>query len=171
MTPMMKQYLEVKNSYKDCLVLFRLGDFYETFLDDAKLVSKELQIVLTSRNGVPMAGVPYHSINGYLKKLVTAGYKVAICEQTEDPAFAKGLVKREVTRVVTPGTIVEDELLPESENNYIIAVGEADELFIMATADVSTGEVALSSAEDLEAMKDFIVATGPSQILLRESLK
>jgi len=168
---MMKQYLEVKNSYKDCLVLFRLGDFYETFLDDAKLVSKELQIVLTSRNGVPMAGVPYHSINGYLKKLVTAGYKVAICEQTEDPALAKGLVKREVTRVVTPGTIVEDELLPESENNYIIAVGEADELFIMATADVSTGEVALSTAEDLESMKDFIVATGPSQILLRESLK
>jgi DNA mismatch repair protein MutS len=171
MTPMMKQYLEVKNSYKDCLVLFRLGDFYETFLDDAKLVSKELQIVLTSRNGVPMAGVPYHSINGYLKKLVTAGYKVAICEQTEDPALARGLVKREVTRVVTPGTIVEDELLPESENNYIIAVGEADELFIMATADVSTGEVALSTAEDLESMKDFIIATGPSQILLRESLK
>jgi len=171
MTPMMKQYLEVKNSYKDCLVLFRLGDFYETFLDDAKLVSKELQIILTSRNGVPMAGVPYHSINGYLKKLVTAGYKVAICEQTEDPALARGLVKREVTRVVTPGTIVEDELLPESENNYIIAVGEADELFIMATADVSTGEVALSTAEDLESMKDFIVATGPSQILLRESLK
>ncbi len=168
---MMKQYLEVKNSYKDCLVLFRLGDFYETFLDDAKLVSKELQIVLTSRNGVPMAGVPYHSINGYLKKLVTAGYKVAICEQTEDPALARGLVKREVTRVVTPGTIVEDELLPESENNYIIAVGEADELFIMATADVSTGEVALSTAEDLESMKDFIIATGPSQILLRESLK
>ncbi|KUK85717.1 MAG: DNA mismatch repair protein mutS, partial [Mesotoga infera] len=160
-----------KNSYKDCLVLFRLGDFYETFLDDAKLVSKELQIVLTSRNGVPMAGVPYHSINGYLKKLVTAGYKVAICEQTEDPALARGLVKREVTRVVTPGTIVEDELLPESENNYIIAVGEADELFIMATADVSTGEVALSTAEDLESMKDFIIATGPSQILLRESLK
>ncbi len=168
---MMKQYLEVKNSYKDCLVLFRLGDFYETFLDDAKLVSKELQIVLTSRNGVPMAGVPYHSINGYLKKLVTAGYKVAICEQTEDPALARGLVKREVTRVVTPGTIVEDELLPESENNYIIAVGEADELFIMATADVSTGEVSLSTAEDLESMKDFIIATGPSQILLRESLK
>jgi DNA mismatch repair protein MutS len=171
MTPMMKQYLEVKNSYKDCLVLFRLGDFYETFLDDAKLVSKELQIVLTSRNGVPMAGVPYHSINGYLKKLVTAGYKVAICEQTEDPALARGLVKREVTRVVTPGTIVEDEFLPESDNNYIIAVGEADELFIMATADVSTGEVALSTAEDLESMKDFIIATGPSQILLRESLK
>ena len=168
---MMKQYLEVKNSYKDCLVLFRLGDFYETFLDDAKLVSKELQIVLTSRNGVPMAGVPYHSINGYLKKLVTAGYKITIYEQTEDPALARGLVKREVTRVVTPGTIVEDELLPESENNYIIAVGEADELFIMATADVSTGEVALSTAEDLESMKDFIIATGPSQILLRESLK
>ncbi|MBN2253532.1 MAG: DNA mismatch repair protein MutS [Kosmotogaceae bacterium] len=168
---MMKQYLEVKNSYKDCLVLFRLGDFYETFLDDAKLVSKELQIVLTSRNGVPMAGVPYHSINGYLKKLVTAGYKVAICEQTEDPALAKGLVKREVTRVVTPGTIVEDELLPESENNYIIAIGEADELFIIAMADVSTGEVALSAAEDLESMKDFIVAAGPSQILLRDSLK
>jgi len=102
---------------------------------------------------------------------VTAGYKVAICEQTEDPALARGLVKREVTRVVTPGMIVEDELLPESENNYIIAVGEADELFIMATADVSTGEVALSTAEDLESMKDFIIATGPSQILLRESLK
>ncbi|HNS35819.1 MAG TPA: DNA mismatch repair protein MutS, partial [Mesotoga sp.] len=139
MTPMMKQYLEVKRNYKDCLVLFRLGDFYETFLDDAKLVSNELQIVLTSRNGVPMAGVPYHSVNGYLKKLVEAGYKVAICEQTEDPALAKGLVKREVTRVVTPGTLVEDELLPENANNYIVSIGKAEENFVLATADVSTG--------------------------------
>ncbi|MCB1224098.1 MAG: DNA mismatch repair protein MutS, partial [Mesotoga sp.] len=171
MTPMMKQYLEVKNNYKDCLVLFRLGDFYETFLDDAKLVSNELQIVLTSRNGVPMAGVPYHSINGYLKKLVDAGHKVAICEQTEDPALAKGLVKREVTRVVTPGTIVEDELLPEAENNYIIAIGKSGEFFIIVLADVSTGEVIISEAEDLISLKDFIVASQPSQVLLRESLK
>ncbi len=171
MTPMMKQYLEVKNNYKDCLVLFRLGDFYETFLDDAKLVSNELQIVLTSRNGVPMAGVPYHSINGYLKKLVDSGHKVAICDQTEDPALAKGLVKREVTRVVTPGTIVEDELLPEAENNYIIAIGKSGEFFIIVLADVSTGEVIISEAEDLISLKDFIVASQPSQVLLRESLK
>lgn len=171
MTPMMKQYLEVKRNYKDCLVLFRLGDFYETFLDDAKLVSNELQIVLTSRNGVPMAGVPYHSVNGYLKKLVEAGYKVAICEQTEDPALAKGLVKREVTRVVTPGTLVEDELLPENANNYIVSIGKAEENFVLATADVSTGEVLLSSADDIVSLKDSIAAIGPSQILLKESLK
>lgn len=171
MTPMMKQYLEVKRNYKDCLVLFRLGDFYETFLDDAKLVSNELQIVLTSRNGVPMAGVPYHSVNGYLKKLVEAGYKVAICDQTEDPALAKGLVKREVTRVVTPGTLVEDELLPENANNYIVSIGKAEENFVLATADVSTGEVLLSSADDIVSLKDSIAAIGPSQILLKESLK
>lgn len=167
----MKQYLEVKRNYKDCLVLFRLGDFYETFLDDAKLVSTELQIVLTSRNGVPMAGVPYHSVNGYLKKLVEAGYKVAICDQTEDPALAKGLVKREVTRVVTPGTLVEDELLPENANNYIVSIGKAEENFVLATADVSTGEVLLSSADDIVSLKDSIAAIGPSQILLKESLK
>ncbi|HQQ56402.1 MAG TPA: DNA mismatch repair protein MutS, partial [Mesotoga sp.] len=99
-TPMMQQYLEVKNNYKDCIVLFRLGDFYETFFDDARLVADELQIVLTSRNGNPMAGVPYHAIDSYVRKLISAGHKVAICEQTEDPAQAKGLVRREVTRVM-----------------------------------------------------------------------
>ena len=118
-TPMMKQYLDIKDEYEDCLLFFRLGDFYELFFEDAKKASKELEITLTSRDGgreerVPMCGVPYHSANTYIARLVKAGYKVAICEQMEDPAQAKGVVRREVVQVITPGTVTDDLMLEES---------------------------------------------------------
>ena len=118
LTPMMKQYLEIKEQHKDCILFFRLGDFYEMFFDDAKLVSQELELVLTGRDcgqeeRAPMCGVPFHSCEGYIARLVSRGYKVAICEQVEDPATAQGLVKREVIRVITPGTVIEGSMLDE----------------------------------------------------------
>ncbi|MCS5620933.1 MAG: DNA mismatch repair protein MutS, partial [Nitrospinaceae bacterium] len=126
-TPVMKQFLDVKERYEDALVLFRMGDFYETFLDDAEITAKILGIVLTKRaNGkaadVPLAGFPYHALDNYLPKLVKAGYRVAICEQVEDPKLAKGIVKREVVEVVTPGTITTDQALSKKTNHYIAAL-------------------------------------------------
>ncbi|MCA9496253.1 MAG: DNA mismatch repair protein MutS, partial [Nanoarchaeota archaeon] len=121
-TPMMKQFLDLKKQYDDCVLLFRAGDFYETFFDDAKIASQVLGITLTKRGDTPMAGVPFHSINPYIKKLVSNNYKVALCEQLEDPKQAKGLVKRGVTRVITPGTILEDEYLSSFENNFIMCI-------------------------------------------------
>ena len=127
MTPMMEQYFEIKNQYKGYLLFYRLGDFYEMFFDDAVLASRELELTLTGRDcgeaeRAPMCGVPFHSAEGYIGKLIEKGYKVAICEQTEDPAQAKGLVRREVVRVITPGTLIETNLLSEQknkgENNY-----------------------------------------------------
>lgn len=168
---MMKQYLEIKETYSDSILLFRLGDFYETFFEDAKLAADELQIVLTSRNGHPMAGVPHHAIEGYIKKLVCAGHKVAICEQTEDPSLAKGLVKREVTRVVTSGTLLEDELLSRNENNYIMTISQKGNVYPVVFADVSTGEVVVATAEATSDLLDLLVSFCPAQILLRESLK
>ena len=124
---MMRQYLEIKEQNKDSILFFRLGDFYEMFFDDAKTASDELDLVLTGKDcgleeRAPMCGVPFHSCEGYIARLVERGYKVAICEQTEDPAKAKGLVKRDVIRVITPGTVIEDTMLDESRNNYLAAV-------------------------------------------------
>ncbi len=129
MTPIRRQYLNVKHSYPDAIVLFRLGDFYETFDDDARLASQELEITLTSRSmgknlRVPMAGVPAHSLETYLARLVKAGHKVAICEQLSDPALSKGLLERDVVRVVTPGTVLESALLDHKANHYLAAVVE-----------------------------------------------
>ena len=121
-TPMMKQFLELKQQYSDCILLFRAGDFYETFFDDAKIASKILNITLTKRGDTPMAGVPFHSIKPYIKKLIENNYKVALCEQLEDPKKAKGLVKRGVTRVITPGTILEDEYINSFENSYLMSI-------------------------------------------------
>ena len=127
LTPMMQQYMKTKEEYKDCILFYRLGDFYEMFFDDAKIVSKELELTLTGKNcgleeRAPMCGVPFHAVDGYLSRLVSRGYKVAICEQMEDPALAKGLVKREVIRVVTPGTNLNVQALDESRNNYIMSI-------------------------------------------------
>jgi len=170
LTPMMRQYLEIKDNYKDCILLFRLGDFYEAFFEDAKKISETLQIVLTSRNGNPMAGVPHHAVGQYVKKLLDAGYKVAICEQVEDPATAKGLVKREVTRVLTPGTVLEDDLLPMERNNYLSIMGIHKGKMAFAITDISTGEVGTSVVE-LDEAKDIIEKYRPSQLVLQESLK
>lgn len=143
MTPMMEQYFEVKDKYKDYILFYRLGDFYEMFFEDAQVASRELELTLTGRDcgeeqRAPMCGVPYHSAEGYIGKLISAGYKVAICEQTEDPALAKGLVKREVIRVVTPGTLIESTLLPETRNNYLAALYSDDGSFGICFCDIST---------------------------------
>lgn len=125
LTPMMKQYMNIKNQYKDCILFFRLGDFYEMFFDDALTASKELEITLTQRDcggeeKAPMCGVPHHVVDSYIGKLVERGYKVAICEQVEDPTLAKGLVERDVIRVVTPGTITDLTILDEKSNNFLV---------------------------------------------------
>lgn len=149
-TPLMKQYKEIKEQYKDCILLFRLGDFYEMFYDDAKIASKELGLTLTKRNKkmeVPLAGVPYHSIASYISKLVNKGYKVAICEQTEDPKEAKGIVKREVTRVITPGTIIDTEYLDEKVNNYLMGILVNDKNIAFSYLDIMTGEFKASEVE------------------------
>src|SRR5690606_584530 len=126
LTPMMQQYLQIKEQHKDALLFFRLGDFYELFFEDAITASKELEITLTGRDcgleeRAPMCGVPYHSVEGYISRLIEKGYKVAICEQLEDPSKAKGIVKRDVVRIITPGTLVETSMLDEKSNNYLVS--------------------------------------------------
>src|SRR5512140_3300260 len=146
LTPMMRQYLEIKSSYPDAILFFRLGDFYEMFLDDAVKASRILDITLTSRNknaeggDVPLCGVPFHSANPYIAKLVEAGEKVAICEQVEDPKAAKGIVRREVVKVITPGLVTDSESLSPKENNFLTAVIPLTaSLFGLASVDLSTG--------------------------------
>ncbi len=168
---MMQQYLKIKSQYKDAILLFRLGDFYEAFFEDAQIVSKALDLVLTQRQGAPMAGVPYHALNSYLKRLVQLGYKVAICDQMEDPATAKGLVRREVTRIVTPGTLIEDELLESDSNNYLVVIVKDAEKYHLAVVDVSTGDSLVASFENLDATVDFIKSLKATQILCDSSLK
>ncbi len=146
LSPLMEQYYREKKQYPDALLLFRVGDFYETFAEDAVTVARDLNITLTSRqkddegNKIPLAGVPYHALDAYLAKLIRAGHKVAICDQVEDPKLAKGLVKREITRVVTPGTIIEPSMLDEASNNFLAAVVEEGDKVGLAFVDVSTGE-------------------------------
>ena len=152
MTPMMEQYFQVKNQYKDYIVFYRLGDFYEMFFDDAKTASRELELTLTGRDcgeaeRAPMCGVPYHSSEGYIGRLIAKGYKVAICEQTEDPALAKGLVTREVVRVITPGTLIETDLLSENKNNYLCAICFGEFSWGVCFADVSTAQIYATSFE------------------------
>ena len=148
LTPMMQQYLDIKAQNPDSILFFRLGDFYEMFNEDAKLASKELDLTLTTRDRnkpaeqrVPMCGVPYHSADSYIARLIAKGYKVAICEQTEDPAQAKGLVDRDIIRVVTPGTAISPSMLEEGKNNYICAVYADSAAFALCLCDISTGEV------------------------------
>ncbi|MBO5841525.1 MAG: DNA mismatch repair protein MutS, partial [Clostridia bacterium] len=146
MTPMMEQYFEVKNKYKDHLLFYRLGDFYVMFFDDAITASRELELTLTGRDcgeaeRAPMCGVPFHSAESYIGRLISKGYKVAICEQVEDPAQAKGLVKRDVVRVVTPGTVIESALLSEQKNNYLCAVYVGEYAIGVCFADVSTAQI------------------------------
>ncbi len=172
-TPMIRQYLSLKNKYPNAILFFRLGDFYETFFEDAKTASRTLQIVLTARDGgnkkkVPMAGIPYHAVEGYLAKLIRAGHKVAICEQMEDPSKAKGLVKREIVRVITPGTVVESSLLEDKGNNYILSFCPGRDKVGFSFLDCSTGEFKVSEV----SMEEFIIEVSrlaPSECLLPES--
>jgi DNA mismatch repair protein MutS len=173
LTPMMKQYLKTKEQYKDCILMFRLGDFYEMFFDDALTASKELEITLTGRNcgmddRAPMCGVPYHSVDPYVAKLIKKGYKVAICEQLEDPALAKGIVKRDVTRIITPGTVNENTLLDEKENNYIMSLFKRGDVYSLAVCDVSTGELyscQIIYGNTLEKLINEIVKYKPKEII------
>lgn len=149
-TPMMQQYLDVKDQYKDYILMYRLGDFYEMFFDDAKTVSKELDLTLTGRScgqeeRAPMCGVPFHSAEGYIARLISKGYKVAICEQTEDPALAKGLVKREVVRMITPGTVMDSSMLDESVNSFIASIYVDNDTAALSVCDISTGEAYATS--------------------------
>lgn len=168
-TPMMTQYDAVKEKFPDSILFFRMGDFYEMFREDAVTASKVLGIALTKRgrntgNEVDMCGVPHHSHKQYMLKLIKAGYKVAICDQLEDPALAKGLVKRGVTRVISPGTMVDDEELPDASNNFISAVYGDDGQFFIASADISTGEVFLSSSPE-HSLVDVLYSFQPKEIL------
>lgn len=144
-TPMMEQYLKIKADQKDAFLFFRLGDFYEMFYDDAIQAARELEITLTKRDGgqedsVPMCGVPYHSANNYIKKLVEKGYKIAICEQMEDPKDAKGVVKREVVQLITPGTVMETNMLNERDHNYIASLSHFDDgSYVIVYNDLSIG--------------------------------
>lgn len=178
MTPMMEQYFEIKNKYKDYLLFYRLGDFYEMFFDDAILASRELELTLTGRDcgeeeRAPMCGVPFHSAEGYIGRLIEKGYKVAICEQLEDPSLAKGLVRRDVTRVVTPATIIEPGLLKENQNNYLCAVYFDVEEIGVCFADVSTGQAFATSfngKEMLSKLNTELSTYRPSEIIINSTL-
>ena len=176
-TPLMKQYNEIKKDYEDSILFFRLGDFYEMFFEDAVKASKELGLTLTSRNkekdaNVPLAGVPYHSASSYITKLVSKGYKVAICEQVEDPKSAKGIVKREVVKVVTPGTVVDVDSLDSKSNNYLLSIREADGKIGIAYIDITTGEFKVTEIEkekDYSKLFNELNKIEPKEILLLDS--
>ena len=176
-TPLMKQYNEIKKDYEDSILFFRLGDFYEMFFEDAVKASKELGLTLTSRNkekdaNVPLAGVPYHSASSYITKLVSKGYKVAICEQVEDPKAAKGIVKREVVKVVTPGTVVDVDSLDSKSNNYLLSIREADGKIGIAYIDITTGEFKVTEIEkekDYSKLFNELNKIEPKEILMLDS--
>lgn len=179
LSPMMRQYIEIKEQNKDCIVFYRLGDFYEMFFDDAKLGSQELELTLTGRDcgqeeRAPMCGVPYHSAEGYISRLVEKGYKVAICEQVEDPATAKGIVKRDVVRIITPGTVIEGEMLDEARNNYLAAATLRDGVIAVCFADASTGDAHITEFSGDDAYNSFyneIMRMSPSELLLDLKLR
>ena len=174
LSPMMKQYFEIKEKNKDSILFFRLGDFYEMFFDDAKLASRELDLTLTGRDcgqkeRAPMCGVPFHSCESYIARLVQKGYKVAICEQTEDPAKAKGLVKRDIIRVITPGTVIESGMLDEGKNNFISSAFMANKKIGLSFCDISTGELFITeiSGEELQdQLQDQLISYNPREILI-----
>ncbi|MDD2388341.1 MAG: DNA mismatch repair protein MutS [Desulfobacterales bacterium] len=175
-TPMIKQYLSIKEQHADALLFYRMGDFYEMFFEDAHVASRALEITLTSRNkhdqkSVPMCGVPVRAAKGYIARLVEQGFRVAICEQTEDPATATGLVQREVVRVITPGMILENELLDEKTNNYILAVALENQVIGLSCLDISTGTFRVTETTELQTVVDEALRICPSEILLPESFQ
>ncbi len=174
LSPMMQHYLETKKQYPDCILFYRLGDFYEMFFEDAQTVSRELEITLTGKDcglpeRAPMCGVPYHAVDTYLNRLVQKGYKVAIAEQMEDPRLAKGLVKREVIRVVTPGTILSSQALDETRNNYLMCIVYLAKSFGIAVSDVTTGEFLVTEVPTIRALLDEIYKYMPSEIICNEA--
>ncbi len=174
LTPMMQKYMETKEQYKDCILFYRLGDFYEMFFEDALKASKALEITLTGKDcgleeRAPMCGVPYHAVDTYLNKLVSQGFKVAICEQVEDPKLAKGLVKREVIRIVTPGTNLNAQALDETKNNYLMCVVYMSDRFGISVADITTGEYLVTEVDDERKMQDEITKFAPKELICNQS--
>ncbi len=174
LTPMMKQYMETKAQYQDCILFYRLGDFYEMFFDDALTASRELEITLTGKNcgqeeRAPMCGVPYHAVESYLNKLVSKGYKVAICEQVEDPKTAKGIVKRDVVRIVTPGTNLDTQALDETRNNYIMCIVYIADRYGVSVSDITTGDYFVTEIPDSAKLMDEIYRFSPSEIICNEA--
>lgn len=170
LTPMMQQYMETKGQYKDCILFYRLGDFYEMFFEDAITASKELEITLTGKNcgleeRAPMCGIPYHAVDGYLTKLVNRGYKVAICEQVEDPKQAKGIVKREVIRIVTPGTNLNTQTLDETRNNYLMSIIWGEDICGISTVDITTGDYYVTEVDSKRKLLDEVYKFMPSEII------
>ena len=178
LTPMMRQYMETKEEYKDCILLYRLGDFYEMFFDDAVTASKELEITLTGKDcgleeRAPMCGVPHHAVQNYIAKLVGNGHKVAICEQMEDPATAKGIVKRDVVRVITPGTVIESNILEERKNNYVAAIFKVGTYYGIAYSDVSTGEFCttqITEGNNFAKTLNELVRFAPAEIVVNPEM-
>lgn len=173
-TPMIEQYLSIKEKYADTILFYRMGDFYEMFFEDAEVASKALEITLTSRNKkdefpVPMCGVPYKAARGYIARLIDQGYKVAICDQVEDPALAKGLVKREVVRVITPGMILDNELLDDKSDNFILALARNDDTAGLSYLDISTGVFRVTESQDMNSIVDEALRISPSEVLLPET--
>ncbi len=174
LTPMMQQYVETKKQYEDCILFYRLRDFYEMFFEDAITASRELEITLTGKacgleERAPMCGIPYHASEGYLTKLVAKGYKVAICEQVEDPKLAKGLVRREVVRIVTPGTNLNVQSLEASRNNYLLCVTYTPTKIGISAADVTTGDFYLTEVDDLRKLNDELMKYAPSEIICNDA--
>lgn len=174
LTPMMQQYIETKKQYQDCILFYRLGDFYEMFFEDAITVSRELEITLTGKScgleeRAPMCGVPYHAVDNYLNKLVERGYKVAICEQMEDPKQAKGLVKRDVVRIVTPGTNLAPQALDETKNNYLMCIVYIADRYGLSIADITTGDYFVTEIPDSMKLMDELYKFMPSEIICNES--
>ena len=176
LTPMMRQYVEIKERYEDCILFYRLGDFYEMFFEDAKIASKELELVLTGREcgleeRAPMCGIPFHAAASYISKLVNKGYKVAIGEQVEDPAATKGIVKRDVIKVITPGTFIENTTEEEYKNVYMLSIYEEDGIYGVASSDISTGEFKTTSFTASKAsLLDEISKISPKEILIEKSI-
>ena len=174
-SPMMQHYLQTKEEYPDCILFYRLGDFYEMFFEDAKIVSRELELTLTGKScgqeeRAPMCGVPFHAYESYMNRLVAKGYKVAICEQMEDPKQAKGMVRREVIRVVTPGTNINEQALDEGKNNYIMCIVSLSDQFGVATADVTTGDFFVTEVDSKRRLLDEIYKFSPTEVVCNEAL-
>jgi len=182
LTPLLRQYQNIKKEHRDAILFFRMGDFYEMFFDDAVTASKILEIALTTRdkrneNPIPMCGIPYHAADSYLPKLIRAGHKVAICEQTEDPATAKGIVRREVIRVVSPGTVLDGNLLESKENNYIASIYHGRDMAGLAFVDISTGDFYIGEAPVLRevegvrvGLSDEISRIAPKELIVPQGL-
>jgi DNA mismatch repair protein MutS len=176
LTPLMKQYQSAKRQHPDAIMFFRMGDFYETFYEDAKIASRVLGIALTSRDKdsgqpIPLAGFPHHAIDTYLAKFVKAGYKIAICEQMEDPRKAKGIVKREVIRVVTPGTITEPNILDQRTNNYLAAISKIDNKYGFAHVDLSTGEFSVTELDTPNKLLAEVERIHPAECIISEQFE